>query len=327
MGRSRQIRKEKRRQKQTAPARPARRRGWLVWAAALALVLVVVVVVGIWLRRSDTGPVATGPRDGAPSWSADGTRIAFFSERDGNSELYIMDADGNNPTRLTRMPSSEGYPQLSPDGRSIAFDSDRADGFDIYIMDVDGTNVRRLTQHPARDVAASWSPDGQHLVFMSDRAGTGFDVYSIKRDGTGETRLTQTNASWFPVFSPDGRKLALHVQRDVHVMPAEGGALQRLTHEPANGMHPSWSPDGNRIAFMSWRNGRTELFVMNADGSNQQHILSMERGDAIDPRWSPDGTRIVFVHLPDGMQGAERSIWVVNADGSGLKRLSGTRDE
>jgi TolB protein len=282
---------------------------------------------GWWRRqesRSRMAPSAT--RDGAPSWSPDGSRIAFFSERDGNSELYVMNADGTNATRLTRQPSSEGYPQFSPEGRSIAFDSDREGNFDIFVMDADGTNVRRVTRHPARDLAASWSPDGRTLVFMSDRAGSGFDIYSIQRDGTNERRLTSTSSSWFPVYSRDGSKLAFHVERDVHIMPAGGGALQRLTTDPANGMHPSWSPDGRRIAFMSWRNGRTELFLMNADGSNQQRIVSMDRGDAIDPRWSPDGSRIVFVHLPDGMQGAERTIWVVNADGSQLKRLSVTRD-
>jgi TolB protein len=72
---------------------------------------------------------------------------------------------------------------------------------------------------------------------------------------------------------------------------------------------------------MSWRGGRTEIYVMNADGSDQRRIVSMPEGDAIDPRWSPDGSRIVFVHLPGGMQGEERIVCLANADGTGVRRL------
>jgi Tol biopolymer transport system component len=134
--------------------------------------------------------------------------------------------------------------------------------------------------------------------------------------------LTTTGTSWFPVWSPDGSVLAFHVHRDVHLMPAAGGELRRLTTDPANGMYPSWSPDGKRLAFMSWRNGRTEIFTMNADGGDQGVLVSMPEGDAIDPRWSPDGGRIAFVHVPGGMEGEERAICVVNADGSDVRRLS-----
>jgi TolB protein len=86
-------------------------------------------------------------------------------------------------------------------------------------------------------------------------------------------------------------------------------------------MYPSWSPDGKKIAFMTWRNGRTEIFTMNADGSDQKKLLNVERGDAVDPRWSPDGSRIAFVHLPDGMNGRAAIVCTVNADGTALHRL------
>jgi Tol biopolymer transport system component len=104
-------------------------------------------------------------------------------------------------------------------------------------------------------------------------------------------------------------------------MPAAGGEAKRLTSDPENGMHPSWSPDGKRIAFMSWRTGRTELFTMNADGSDQKKLLTLDKGGAIDPRWSPDGSRIAFVHLPEGMNGRAAIICTVNADGTNLRRL------
>ncbi len=270
-------------------------------------------------RRSETAGRVI--RDGAPAWSPDGRRIAFFSERDGQGDIWVMNADGSGATRLTDTRADEGYPWWSPDGRTITFDSDRDGGFDIWAMDADGSNVRRLTRHDARDVAASWSPDGRRIAFMSDRTG-GFDVWVMDANGMNETRVTETGTAWFPVYSPDGGRLAFHVGRDVHTMDASGGPLTRLTADPANGMYPSWSPEGERIAFMSWRNGRTEIFVMNSDGSGQRRLVSMSSGDAIDPRWSPDGGTIVFVHLPAGMQGEERAIWRVDVDGGNLRRLS-----
>jgi Tol biopolymer transport system component len=326
MGRASQ---ERRKRHETRPAvsgggKPM----WTYVAAGLAVVAVAVLSAKLLVRTQRDW------KDGSPAWSPDGTRIAFYSERDGNAEIYVMQADGSGVTRLTHTKADEGYPSWSPDGRTISFDSDRDGNFEIYAMNADGSNVRPLTKHPARDVSASWSPDGSKIVFMSDRDG-GFDAYEAAPDaGAPATRVTRTGTAWFPVFSPDGKTLAFHVGRDVHTMPApptvplaEAGAgplsdpPRRLTIDPANGMYPSWSPDGKKIAFMSWRNGRTELFTMNADGSNQQRLLSMDRGDAVDPRWSPDGAMIALVHMPDGMNGRAAIICVVNADGTALRHL------
>jgi Tol biopolymer transport system component len=286
-----------------------------LWVVGAVLTAVLVGGTARWVARA---PIA---RDGSPAWSPDGSRLAFYSERDGNAEIYVMDADGGRVQRLTTAASDEGYPAWSPDGRTITFDSDRDGNFEIYAMSADGANVRRLTNHPSRDVSATWAPDGSAIAFMSDRDGA-FDVYLMNPDGSNTRRATTTGSAWFPVWSPDSRQLAFHVGRDVHTMPLDAGQPRSLTRDPDNGMYPSWSPDGARLAFMSWRTGRTELYVMSADGSDQKKLVTMERGDAIDPRWSPDGSRIAFVHMPDGMNGEERAIYVVNADGSGLKKIS-----
>jgi Tol biopolymer transport system component len=296
---------------------------WRYVGAGLAVVAVAVFAARLLTRTQ------TDWKDGSPAWSPDGKRIAFYSERDGNSEIYVMNADGSAVTRLTNSKADEGYPAWSADGRTISFDSDRDGNFEIFAMNAaDGSNARALTKHPARDVSATWSPDGKTIVFMSDRDG-GFDAYEAAPEtGAPATRVTQTGTTWFPVYSPDGTTLAFHIGRDVHTLPAPsrvegaaGGDPKRLTVDPANGMYPSWSPDGKRLAFMSWRNGRTELFTMNADGSDQKRLVSMDRGDAVDPRWSPDGSRIAFVHLPDGMNGSGAIICTVNADGTGLRHL------
>jgi Tol biopolymer transport system component len=333
MGRARTERRQRRAAREDGRPRTIRGTRGLIAVAAVALLGWAAWTVVFPSRAPAEAPPSRAYKDGSPAWSPDGMRIAFYSERDGNAEIYVMNADGSDVQRLTNSPADEGYPAWSPDGRTITFDSDRDGDFEIYAMNADGTNVQALTEHPARDVSATWAPDGSHVVFMSDRDG-GFDVYKARPAAAANggnqlveaTRVTTTRTSWFPVYSPDGSHLAFHVGRDVHVMPAAGGALTRLTTDPANGMYPTWSPDGTRIAFMSWRNGRTELFTMNADGSDQKRLLSMERGDAIDPRWSPDGSRIAFVHMPEGMNGPTARIGVVDTE-SGRVTMSTSPDK
>jgi TolB protein len=164
-------------------------------AAALAVAAVAVVAARLLVRSQGDW------KDGSPAWSPDGTRIAFYSERDGNAEIYVMHADGTGVRRLTRTSADEGYPAWSPDGRTISFDSDRDGNFDVFAMNADGSNVRPLTRHAARDVSAAWAPDGSSIVFMSDREGGGFDIYRAAADPSATAaRITRTGSAWFPVF-------------------------------------------------------------------------------------------------------------------------------
>jgi Tol biopolymer transport system component len=273
----------------------------------------------------DAGAVAGGQNpvhDGSPAWSPDSSQIAFYSNRDGNAEIYVMNADGSAQRRLTDHPADDGYPAWSPDGEQIAFDSDRGGTFDIYVMATDGSEPRRLTDSPGSDVSAAWSPDGARIAFMSNRSGK-FEVFMMNADGSEQTPITSIGTNWFPQWSPDGSRLAFHVGRDVHVLDFDAANLMRLTVDPENGMYPTWSPGGTQIAFMSWRTGSTEIWVMNADGTDQRRLTETEIGDSIDPRWSPDGTKIAYVHVPQGMQPGPKVIHVMNADGSMPRRLTG----
>jgi TolB protein len=129
--------------------------------------------------------------DGDPAWSPDGRKIAFSSDRDGNREIYVMDADGGNVLRLTDHPAWDGHPYWSPDGSRILFESNRGSGqtFEVLTMLANGRRLRRLTDNDMDDKHPSWSPDGASVIFEAHRTGR-MGLFLVKPDGTGERTLT-----------------------------------------------------------------------------------------------------------------------------------------
>jgi Tol biopolymer transport system component len=118
-------------------------------------------------------------------------KIAFESDRSGNNDIWVMNADGTNPVQLTTDPAGDHTPAWSPDGTKIAFVSDRDGGnFEIYVMNADGSGQTRLTDDPAQDFDPTWSPDGSRIAFVSDRDDGFFDIFVMNADGSGPTNLT-----------------------------------------------------------------------------------------------------------------------------------------
>ena len=253
-------------------------------------------------------------------------RIVFQSNRDGDFEIYVMNADGSGQTRLTDNEASDGFPSWSPDERRIVFQSHRDGDSEIYVMNADGSGLTRLTDNEAWDWVPSWSPDGRRIAFMS-----GGEIYVMNADGSGQTRLTDNEASdGSPSWSPDGRRIVFSSNRDdpdpddddrisnIYAMNADGSGQTRLTYNEGWDGAPSWSPDGRRIAFQSDRDGGdSEIYVMNADGSGVRRLTDNDARDSA-PSWSPDGRRIAFHSSRDG----NYEIYVMNADGSGQTRLT-----
>ena len=276
-------------------------------------------------------------------------QIAFSSTRDGNSEIYMMDADGKNQRRLTNNDFPDTNPSWSPDGKRILFVSDRnkhiaaeegpimVDGGiivgdmrkrpQIYVMDADGKNQQRLSNEFFAEWQPSWSPDGRRIVFTSsgamDVAGGHWRIYVMDADGRNKQNLSNEGEDdYYPSWSPDGERIAFVSIRDgrgnldIYVMNADGSDQQRLTEQPDHEWEPSWSPDGERIAFTASRlpdvfPANSDIYVIDADGENRRK-LTRNPSRNTNPSWSPDGKRIVFVSNRDG----NYEIYVMNADGA-----------
>jgi TolB protein len=258
-------------------------------------------------------------------------QIAFVSDRDGNSEIYVMNADGSGLRNLTNNPASDNDLACSPDGTRIAFVSDRDGNPEVYVMNADGSGVTRLTDNPGGDYAPAWSPDGTRIAFVSDREGNG-GIYVMNADGSGVTRLTDNpGGDYAPAWSPDGMRIAFVSGRDgnveIYVMNPDGSGQVNLSNNPGPDEAPAWSPDGRRIAFQRSR----EIYVMNADGSGVTRLNTIGglHGAFSYPTWSPDGTGIAYVFVGAvcdfrGCYSAHSFIRVMNADGSGITQLTYT---
>ena len=242
---------------------------------------------------------STSANDG-PSWSPDGTKIAFSSDRDGNWEIYVMNADGSGATRLTTNRSADdGSPAWSPDGSKIAFHTNRDDNYEIYVMNADGSAQTNLTKESgSEDASPSWSPDGSRLVFASEG-----DLYTMRADGSQQLRLTSSKTEdQFPAWSPDGTKIALTAgvgsKAFIDVVNADGSGRTRLTRGGSE-YEPRWSKDGSKIAYTDFTSGLGHIVVMNADGTGPTRLTGAPKRVDYDPSWSPDGTKILFAGYVD----------------------------
>lgn len=230
-------------------------------------------------------------RDERPVWSPDGTKIAFISDRDGNNEIYLMDADGENQRRVTFNEWDDKNPSWSPDGRSIVFESKRGGAINLYIIDLETYRERKLTDYGLRQVAGipSWSPDGGHIAFTSNK-WFGYNVSIITVDGREDKRLTEKGGSCGPVWSPNGKTIAF-VNRNgksrIWLMDGDGKNKRQLTNGPRQyDYNPAWSPDGRKIAYMStddpYDERRGEIFVLDILSGERTQITYKMAGS---PSW------------------------------------------
>lgn len=239
------------------------------------------------------------------------TKIAFVSYRDGNAEIYVMNTDGSGQENLTNNPADDTDPSWSPDGGRIVFASNRDENAETNVMNSDGTN--------------------QH---MEECLGPPPEIYIMNADGTNQRRLTNNSfADEQPCWSPDGMKIAFHSSSrgteipGIYVIDIDGSGLERINDDSRTGEYPSWSPDGKKIALLRPQDGahNYDIYVADVDGSRQRNLTNRWPEFLMHPAWSPDGERIAFDSSLDlDPNDTWWGIYVINADGTGVEKLTNT---
>lgn len=283
------------------------------------------------------------------SWSPDGSKIAFASDRDGRPEIYVMNADGSGPTNVTNNPAADVQPAWSPDGGKILFLSDRDEQFmfHLYVMDAGGANVHRVSSRAGVQDPA-WSFDGSRIAFTSNPEGNP-ELYVINADGTGEIHLADGSGGFGPQWASDDSRIffsSLIVDSfEIMTVQPDGSGLTNLTNSPENEFLLSLSPDGTRIVFLTEADNSAvsqDIYAMNVDGSGRIRLAA-----SLEPpvcytscAWSPDGTYFTYSVVSPGDGDAAlvagstpqtgetvmfpSGIYLVTADGLVVTRLTST---
>ena len=205
----------------------------------------------IWVMQANgTGLVRltnTAAAEYAPSWSPDGSRIAFSSNRAGNYEIYSMKIDGSDVRRLTYHTAIDDMPSWSPDGTRLAFASNRSGSADIWVMNANGSSPTRLTTDANLDMEPTWSPDAAKIAFTTDRTGD-YEIFTMAANGSAQTNLTNDPVSWdfAASWSPDGSYVTYYGDPygdlDVQIIPAAGGSPGLVTTSFDDDFNPDWQP-------------------------------------------------------------------------------------
>jgi dipeptidyl aminopeptidase/acylaminoacyl peptidase len=264
-------------------------------------------------------------------------RIVFESNRDGNEEIYTMNADGTDRIDLTRNPADDTDPRWSADGGRIVFASNRTGNYQIYTMNADGSGVARVTHGGNDDRRPTWTADG-HILFQNgsfpNRA-----IFRIGADGNGLQQLTPVSSDNATVAAaPRGGRIAFSSTRGdgtqrLYTANADGSAAKLVLPSPPGpetaDVEADWSPRGNELLFERFIFGgpvTTDLYIVHADGTGLRRLTNTPDRLELQPAWSPDGTKITFLGFTGvGTSDAHGAVYTMNADGSAVTEISTPR--
>jgi Tol biopolymer transport system component len=295
---------------------------------------------GLWGNLQNANPTAIPiqplpggnivPRpasDAGLAWSADGKKVAFVSSRDGDADIYVMNADGSNVSPLTVNNADDRNPDWSPDGAQIVFASNIDGDYEIYVINLDGTGLQNITNNPDwDDKYPAWSPraGSERIAFASNRDGD-WDIWRTQLDGSDVVNLTNNfpEEDTFPAWSPDSNWIAFQSNQgeaidledplselgidgsassapvcsvdnwNIFAVNAVNGANSALVPVAQNSLfneqYPSWSPDGRSVSFISNQGGDADLYVVRFNDSTAQPFLINNDDGDVDgfPVWRP----------------------------------------
>lgn len=249
------------------------------------------------------------------------SKIVFVSDRDGNDELYMMDYDGQNQTRLTFNRTRDYMPAWSADGRKIAYTSYAEMRVGLYLLDIyEGNRTEVISE--GTNFAPAFSPDGKKLAFCSTAQDGNSEIYVATSEGKDIKRLTFNSAiDTAPSWSPTNREIAFTSDRggtpQIYIMDAEGSNVRRVSFGGSYHDAPAWSPTGDRIAYVSRVDQIVDIFVLNLRTS-QITKLTESNANNESPSWSPGGRHLVFSSNLDGTT----QTYTIDYDGLNIKRLT-----
>jgi len=252
------------------------------------------------------------------------TEIAFVSDRGGNKEIYVMQADGSNVRKATANRSINNFPNWSPDGQAIAYTSYRQGNRPLIFLSSRGAlrPGRLLETDGHSQYRAVFDPVGDRLAVVLSNGETS-DIYSVRTDGKDLRKITDSDSIQVsPAWSPDGKRMAFVSDRSggpqIYVMDSDGTGVRRLTYDGAYNTNPTWSPDGLWIAYETRVDGQFDIWLIDPEGKVNVPLVTNERSDE-SPSWAPNGRHIVFSSTRRG----RADLYMIDRDGSNLRRLTG----
>jgi TolB protein len=256
-----------------------------------------------------------------------GTEIAFVSDRTGQREIWVMDADGERQRAATRGNSIKAFPDWMPDGGAIVYTSypERGGLPGLYLTSRGDYRPGPILTRVLGDLPkyrGVFGPEGRIIALVTSFDGAA-EIFGVDRSGRDLVRLTNSSAiDISPAWSPDGDYIAFVSDRSgapqIYVMRRDGSGLRRLTFNGSYNTAPAWSPDGRWIAYETRVGGaQFDIWLIDPEGEVNLPLVSHRRSDE-SPTWSPDSRKVAFSSTRRG----RADVYVVDVDGENLRRLT-----